>query len=208
VRAAYADAFTASLHTLFMMAAVVAAIGFAISWLLPERPLRRSIAVATADDIGGGVGEAFAMPTDEDSLPQVVRALRMLADRDVRQRYLEQIVATAGVDLPVVAARLLLRFDEHPSADIMAAGRDASIPQRELEEAAAALRERGLVEERAPAEWSITASGCAALRRLVQARRAHLSELFADWPAEKRAEFADVLARLARQLVPDTRATA
>jgi hypothetical protein len=42
----------------------------------------------------------------------------------------------------------------------------------------------------------------------VQARRAHLSDLFADWPDEKRAEFADVLARLARQLVPDTRATA
>ena len=39
-RAAYAQAFTASLDTVFLVAAIVCAIAFVITWLLPERPLR------------------------------------------------------------------------------------------------------------------------------------------------------------------------
>jgi DNA-binding MarR family transcriptional regulator len=207
LRGAYAQAFTSSLHVVFTVAAVVAAVGFAVAWLLPERPLRRSIAVATADDIGGDVGEAFAMPTAADSLPQVLRALRMLADRDVREAYMERIASSAGVQLPATAARLLLRFDEHGTSDIRAAGLQTHLAPAEVDGAVAVLRERGFVEERGPSAWAITDAGCAALCRLVEARRASLSELFADWPAEKRAEFADVLARLARQLVPDARTT-
>src|SRR4051794_7698198 len=39
VRSAYAMAFTDSLNTVFLVAAVVCAVGFAFAWLLPERPL-------------------------------------------------------------------------------------------------------------------------------------------------------------------------
>ncbi|HJR65870.1 MAG TPA: MDR family MFS transporter [Gemmatimonadaceae bacterium] len=62
VRAAYAQAFTASTDSIFAAAAVVGLIGFALSWLLPEPPLRETVA-ATSADVGQEVGGAMAMPT-------------------------------------------------------------------------------------------------------------------------------------------------
>jgi hypothetical protein len=43
-RAAYASAFTGSLNTVFLVAACVCAIGFLLTWLMPERPLRATAA--------------------------------------------------------------------------------------------------------------------------------------------------------------------
>ena len=43
--------------------------------------------------------------------------------------------------------------------------------------------------------------------RLATARRDRLGEIFAEWTPEKRAEVADVLRQLARELVPDGRHT-
>src|SRR5205085_7245439 len=83
LRYAYAQAFTASLGTVFLVATVVALAGFLLTWLLPERPLRKTVAAATEADIGAEVGQTFAMPTDTDSLTQLLRGLSALADRDV-----------------------------------------------------------------------------------------------------------------------------
>jgi hypothetical protein len=48
MRAAYGAAFTASLNTVFLVAAGACAVGFAFTWLLPERPLRATVAAAAA----------------------------------------------------------------------------------------------------------------------------------------------------------------
>ncbi|MFL5605024.1 MAG: MDR family MFS transporter, partial [Gemmatimonadaceae bacterium] len=66
VRAAYADAFTASLDTVFLVAALVCAVGFVLTWLLPERPLRSTVA-ASARDAGTTAAEVFARPEDENA---------------------------------------------------------------------------------------------------------------------------------------------
>src|SRR4051812_6768831 len=58
VRTAYAEAFTVSLGTVFFVATVVCAIGFALAWLLPERPLRATVGAA-AGAAGNEAGEAF-----------------------------------------------------------------------------------------------------------------------------------------------------
>lgn len=105
LRAVYASAFTSSLNIVFLIAAVIAVCGFALTWLLPEQPLRQSVAAA-ADDAGVRAGEAFPMPADRDSAAQLVRGLATLANRDVQRRYIEQIVHRAGVDLtPVSTSR-------------------------------------------------------------------------------------------------------
>jgi DNA-binding MarR family transcriptional regulator len=77
-----------------------------------------------------------------------------------------------------------------------------------LEAGVQELRARGLVEESAPRPGdhprrSLTAAGCAVLDRLAQARRAHLSEVIAEWDPEKRAELAAAMPRLAEELVPE-----
>ena len=61
-RAAYAAAFTAAIDSVFLVAAVIAAVGFVLALLLPERPLRATVA-ATRRRRRHDVGEAFPMPT-------------------------------------------------------------------------------------------------------------------------------------------------
>jgi len=66
IRDSYAHAFTASIDTIFLVATVIAVLGFALSWLLPERPLRDTVA-ATSADVGQEVGGAMAMPSTPET---------------------------------------------------------------------------------------------------------------------------------------------
>jgi EmrB/QacA subfamily drug resistance transporter len=61
LKAVYLDVFTAALHPVFLTATAVAAIGFALTWLLQEVPLRGPVR-------GETVGESFAEPRDATSL--------------------------------------------------------------------------------------------------------------------------------------------
>jgi hypothetical protein len=65
VRSIYAAGFTSALDSIFLVAAGVGLIGFALTWLLPEKPLRDTVA-ARARDVGDEVGEVFPLPSDTD----------------------------------------------------------------------------------------------------------------------------------------------
>lgn len=65
-RMLYVSAFAPALSSIFLAAAAVAMAGFAVSWLLPERPLQESVATA-ARDPGLEAGEPFAMPHDPEA---------------------------------------------------------------------------------------------------------------------------------------------
>lgn len=58
LRSLYVLAITHSLNTVFLTAAVLAVIGFAAAWLVPERPLRE-VAAANAGDVGLESGAAL-----------------------------------------------------------------------------------------------------------------------------------------------------
>jgi EmrB/QacA subfamily drug resistance transporter len=208
LRDAYAHAFTASLSTVFVVAAAIAFFGFLLAWLLPERALRHTIAAATSKDIGDDVGEAFAMPTDADSVTYILRGISALADRDVRRSHVEQIVFRAGVELSPGAAWLLVRLEERDT-DVEALAHAHQITSEKLAVALAELKQRSLIEADLAAtsntKIKLTDSGCEVFNRLVAARRAHLEELLADWSPEKRTEVAAVLRRLAESVVPEAR---
>lgn len=63
LRAAYVEAFTTSMNTVFTVAMVIALIGFVLTWLVPEIPLKGSMA-ALAADVRKETEEVFPMPTD------------------------------------------------------------------------------------------------------------------------------------------------
>jgi EmrB/QacA subfamily drug resistance transporter len=203
---AHAVAMTAAVHTIFLVATAVALAGFALAWLLPERPLRRTVGAAS-EDVGTEMGQAFAMPTDGEAATEILRGLAVLADRDVRRRHIASIVTRAGLDLTPAAAWLLVRLEADPGADLGTLSRAHRIESGRLDAALAELVERDYVSVDG-GRRELTDDGCAAFDRLVAARRARLEELFADWAPERRADLAAALTRLARDLVPEHRSAA
>ncbi len=208
LRAAYAEACTAALHTMFLVAAAVGLAGFALAWLLPERPLKATLA-ASAEDAGDSAGRTFAPPAHGDPLAQVLGGMIALAGRDVERRSIAAIVARAGVDLSPAAAWLLVRLEADPALDMVNLSRACRVEPGGLQAALEEIAARGLVVEGAAADGKrrrkITAAGCAVFNRLVAARREHLAEIGSEWSPEKRGPLAATLRRVARRLVPETR---
>jgi EmrB/QacA subfamily drug resistance transporter len=203
--AAYVQAFANSLDSVFLVAAAVAAVGFVLALLLPEHPLRRTIA-ATAAEPGDEVAGTFAQPVATDSEDELRRALAIFADRDVRRAHIARIVERAGLSLSPGAAWLLVQIEHQPDASpAVLAERHHIAPERmaeiERELASGGLIERAGGAERTP--WRLTDAGCDALNRLIEARREHLEELIAEWPVERREGVRQELRRIARTLVPD-----
>jgi len=145
-RSLYVQGFTESLSTMFIVAAGISLLGFLITWLLPEQPLRETVAAASAN-VGGDVGETFPMPTSDDSLPKLLRGISVLADRDVRRQYIERIVERAGLDLSAAAAWMLVRVNKDACADPAALARKYDVSEERLRAGLAELSKRGLVVE-------------------------------------------------------------
>jgi DNA-binding MarR family transcriptional regulator len=195
-----------SLDTVFTVAAAVAFFGFLLSLFLPERRLRETIAAATEADIGGDIGQAFAMPQGSDSREQLMRGLAVLADRDVRRRYVAAIVERAGVDLSPGAAWLLVQVEREPTQCVRDLGRKGKADPVKLQESKADLLEKSLITSTAKEDvYQLTKEGCDLYNRLVAARREHLAELWPEWSPKKREEVAAILRSLARELIPETK---
>jgi Major Facilitator Superfamily len=209
----YIDAFTAALGTVFEVAAVVAAVAFAISWLLEQRPLRDSVAASS------GIGESFAVPKSTDSLAEAARALTTLVGRDGRRRLVEHLAERAGVDLSAAACWLIVRLNEDPAADVPALCRDFDVPVEVGERGLSELENAGLVSvantgdgepAAVAAVRSMSPAGEAIVKRLIAERRASLARLCEGWSPEQHADLAGLLTRLAQELVrepsPEVRA--
>ena len=207
VRGAYTEAFVASLSTMFLIAAVIAFLGLLVALLLPERPLRETIAAAAETDIGGDIAQTFAMPTATGSREQLLRGLAVLADRDVRRRYIASIVTRAGVDLTPTEAWLLVQIERERDVDVNELGRRGKCDAKNLKAASVELLQKSLIAPDSRADvYRLTEMGCQIYNRLVTARREHLAELWPEWSPKKREEVAEILRRLARELIPEAKA--
>jgi EmrB/QacA subfamily drug resistance transporter len=198
--AIYAQAYTTSLSGIFLIAAVVGLVAWVLSWMLPETPLRETVA-ARAGDMGDEVGEAFGLPTDGESFTQLLRGVSLLADRDFRRRHLEQILSRAGVALTPAAGWMLLRINADPSENAGSVAREYRLDAARLEEGTRELESGGLIVRGQP--MTLTPQGCAVVDRIIVARRERLAEMFSEWPKDRHEEIASILSKLARELVPD-----
>src|SRR5690349_20503258 len=207
VRGAYIEAFVASLSTVFLVAAAISFFGLLVALLLPERPLRETIAAAAEADIGGEISQTFPMVTDTDSREKLLRGLAVLADRDVRRRYIAAIVTRAGVDLSPTAAWLLVQIERERGVDVNELARRGKCDAKKSQAATAELAQKSLITAGEVADvYRLTAAGCEMYNRLVTARREHLAELWPEWSPKKREEVAEILRRLARELIPEAEA--
>jgi hypothetical protein len=210
-RAAYLQAFTASLSTVFLVATAVCAVGFLLAWVLPERRLRETIA-ASAGDAGTDTGGAFGRPLDARvAEAQLVDAFSRLVERQVQRGHIQLVLDRAEETLTPLAAWLLVRVERDPATDPTQLARTYHIPMERIDAATAELRARELIEAPSmdgnpPQRFGrLTDMGCNVLNRLVAARREHLAELVAEWNAEQGEDAATYLTGAVRDMIADVR---
>ncbi|HEY0970784.1 MAG TPA: MFS transporter [Gemmatimonadales bacterium] len=207
VRATYMEAFTNAMGSIFLVAAGIGVAGFLVAWLMPEHPLRQSIA-ATASNTGTETGEAFAMPVGPDARAQLLRGLSTIAERDVSREYVRRVVTRAGLDLSAAAAALVIRLGEEPRAEPAALAEEMRIHPERLDGALAEMVERGILAPgSSPSHARLTDHGCAAFERLADARRAQLAEVFGEWSPERHEELTRLLRQVLVEMVPEVRRT-
>ncbi|MDB4886712.1 MAG: drug resistance transporter, EmrB/QacA subfamily [Gemmatimonadetes bacterium] len=205
MRAAYSQAFTASLDTVFLVATVVCAVGFVLALMLPERPLRETIAT-TAREGGRDAAGAFGQPSDENAgESMLLNAFRTLADRDIQAGHIQRIVDRAGESLSPLGAWLLVQIERAPGLDVNARTGLLGIPQHTTDAAIAELEGRGLIRvEPARRAWALTVEGCDVNDRLVEARHAHLRDLLAEWNEGGHTDADEFLRAAVEDMVPPT----
>jgi MFS family permease len=191
-RAASAHAIASSIDFIFIVAAVIAAIGFALSWLLEEKPLR---AASTAT----GVSEAFAPPLPDDPLLQIERAIFLMSNREARKKMIERIAERAGVQMPAIDVFVLGRVADEPSIDAPAIAARYAVEVERVRGAFDALLQRGLIVTNGSG-FTLTAEGTDVRERLFRARQHNLDELLAPFHPERHAELASFITEIARHV--------
>ncbi|HTU15298.1 MAG TPA: MFS transporter [Solirubrobacterales bacterium] len=193
VRDGYIDAFTSSLTTVFLAASGVVAFAFLLAWLIPERPLRKTVETA-------GIGEAFASPRSSRSLDEAVRELTVMIGREKTKDLIQQVADRSGLGLTVGETWLMGRLRRGIELDLNALAEKHSADVGRLETARNGLTEKGLITLGAGDHAELTDKGRAELNDLAEARHKVLEDLVADWGPEADEELAPVLARLSDEL--------
>ena len=179
LRAVYAEAFTASLHPVFVTAACVGAVGFLLTWFLQDVPLRGP---ARADTIG----ESFAMPRDATSLQELEQIVGRLQRRENRWQVYQTIA-----DRPASRSRPMksgcwpgfCRADRTSSGEpALDLERFAGIGQK--------LAAKDMAVRCTDGALVVSSRGRDTFERMVAVRRARLAQLLERWKPEEHAEVA------------------
>ena len=187
VHDAYIGAFTDALHVVFLVATVVVAVAFVLSWFIEERPLRKTVET--------NVGESLGAPVDTDSMSQLTRALSRVVGRERTLVFMAETVARAGVDLSPSASWALLRLGAPDPITVAEAAALPHVDAGRLAKAVDELCAAGLHDGERPTE-----AGHAMRVRLVAARTDGLRILVADWKPDENPELDPLLRRLAAEL--------
>jgi EmrB/QacA subfamily drug resistance transporter len=193
-RAAYENAYVNALRPVFLAAAGVALFGFALSWLLQERPLRETAATST------GLDDSLAAPRSPDSLAEIERALARTTTDEQRQEFRRRLAERAGIELSPGATWALVRIDEHGLARARELAEQDGVPPERIAAVVDELRRGGLVAGEDGAR-GLTPTGRDLAQRAVAARRELLTEALADDTADRDPAVSELLRRLARELI-------
>jgi len=191
-RRLYEDAYVHALSPVFVAAAGVAAVGFLLSWLLQEKPLREAAATST------GLDDSLAAPRSPDSLAELERSLARASGPERRRAFARRLAERADVALSPAATWALVRIDEHGPGRARALAEGEGVDPAMIAGAVSELREKSLIGNEDGAE--LTVQGRALAARAVAARRELLLEVLADESATRDPAVEDLLRRLAREL--------
>jgi EmrB/QacA subfamily drug resistance transporter len=193
-RSMYENAYVNAFSPVALTAAGVALLGFALAWMLPERPLRGAAATST------GLDDSLAAPRSPDSLAEIERALVRLTNPEQRQEFRTRLAERAGLELSPGATWALVQIDEHGLARARELAEEDRVPAERVAAVIDELRRGGLIAGQNGGPADLTPAGTALADRAIAARRELLTEALADKSADRDAALDDLLRRLAREL--------
>ncbi|MFD9890366.1 MDR family MFS transporter [Amycolatopsis sp. NPDC059027] len=198
VAAPYIQAYSDSIHSVFLYAAPVGLVALVLAFFLKEVPLRDT-ARAGAQDIGDG----FAMPDPSDRDQDLERAVGRILAREGRAAS-AGVVARSGCELDrgglwcVGQVRLRERREKPTSLTVI--GERYGVPPEVFEPAFARLELTGHLTYRG-GQWSTTELGLAELDKLIGAWKDWLAERLEDWGPEGHDELHAALGRVANRIL-------
>jgi DNA-binding MarR family transcriptional regulator len=196
----YIAAVMAALRPVFVAAACISALGFALTFFLREHPLREG---APAEGMGTALGESFAMPRDATSLEELERIVTLLIARENRWRAYADLARRAAIDLPAPELWMLARLGEREPMTLASLSAELKIPQEQLAGPIDELRKRGIVDTSATGSLELTAAGVEMRDRAVAARRKGLADMLTRWQPEQHPDVVALIERMAQALTSD-----
>ena len=196
VHTPFLHAYSGAIDAAFLVAAGVSVVAFGASWLIKALPMRDTVGTA-------GIGEAFSVPKEANSLREIARSLSLLVGREQGRQLMEGIARQAQVDLSAGESWMLFRFEEDPRWDFEASAVRRGVPVERLRLALQTLREKGLLLREFPSDPGVpvvTPEGAVISSRLRAAGRQQLEARLADWTPEQHLELAEMLGRLSADL--------
>jgi EmrB/QacA subfamily drug resistance transporter len=190
-RAHFIDAFTSALSTVFVVAGGAAVVAFALSWLIEERPLRRTVETTGLDDV-------FAPPREASSMRELLRELSRAAGRERTRTFLTGAAQRAGIDLTPPEIFILGRVaHREPAGQPLYEDSAPEEVEARAREVLAGLRARGLVGGDPP---QLTREGDALYDRVIAARRDALRTLVDEWDPDANPDIDPLVRQLADSL--------
>ncbi|MFE1247386.1 DHA2 family efflux MFS transporter permease subunit [Streptomyces sp. NPDC058735] len=167
-------AYATVITDVFLYAAPVVLLGFALSWFLKEDRLRRSVTVPDATETLAG------NPVERSSRDEVCRALSLLGTRAGRHGIHRETTARAGYDLLPAASWLLLRIRRYGAVEPGLLAARVPVPLPVVMEAVRQVEERRLAV-RDGVDLILTVEGQEVAARLARTREESLAALLGDW---------------------------
>jgi hypothetical protein len=192
------QAYSDSLHVVFLAAAPVGLVAFALAFFLKEVPLRDT-ARAAAPDLGDG----FAMPEARTDDRELERAVATLFFRE-RRKVAPAIVERARSDLDEggiwCLVQVHVRQRRGEPATLKAIGEHFGVPAPVLEPAFNRLELTGHLRY-SGGGWELTSPGDEEFGKVVRAWHDWLAERLDDWGTGNRAELDAAIGRVAARLL-------
>ena len=195
LRDVYQDIFAGALQPVFLLAAVLTAIGWLLTFLLKDSPLGGTVR-------GEALASSFVMPHDATSLEELEAIVARTGQRDNRWKTYRGIADYAGVNL--APDRIWVLNHLHAAGRPVHAGRLAQhygIDLEPVRNAASDLVKQGFAVWIDDDVLSATEAGNQTYEKVVDAYRNLAAEFIARWSPERHAEVGAMLARVARELV-------
>ena len=209
IRDGYIAGYAQALHTVFLYATPIAAVGFVLSLFLKEVPLRDTVkAVDRAHSTA-----PTAIPATRNSAQEMERALMTLFGRERRAETYRRLAQEADVQLGPRGTWLMYRVADHAPITEAELARLLGIGVSDLEQRLTEPVAVGYVTVNGPgrpadgdgdgtrASVALTPAGEQAAGRLVAAREAGIDRLVTDWEPDKAPELRQLLGRITTTLV-------